>query len=206
MAANYNKSAWFYDTLARLVYGKALVNAQVYLLKHIPANTNILIVGGGTGWILEELAQIHSTGLKITYVEIAPNMMELSKKRNTGNNQVIFINEAIEDVNLSPDFDIAFTPFLLDNFTNENLNKIFHSIAVLLKPNALWLNASFQLTGKWWQMIMLQTMFIFFKITCGIEASKLPAINKVFEYENFKLVEQQSFFGDFIGAKVYKSN
>ncbi|MFI5158993.1 MAG: class I SAM-dependent methyltransferase, partial [Sphingobacteriales bacterium] len=172
MAANYNNSAWFYDSLATLVYGKALVNAQVYLLKHIPSNSKVLIVGGGTGWILEELARVYSSGLQITYVEIAPNMMAQSKKRNVGNNQVTFINDAIENVNLSADYNIALTPFLLDNFTEEGLNKIFSSIAVLLKPNALWLNTSFQLTGKWWQQIMLQSMFILFKVICNIEASK----------------------------------
>jgi len=204
MAANYNNSAWFYDGLARLVYGKALVNAQVYLLKHIPENAKILIVGGGTGWILDELTRIHPAGLQITYVEIAPNMMAQSKKRNVGNNQVTFINDAIENADLPADFDIALTPFLLDNFTEENLSKVFSSIAVLLKPNALWLNTSFQLTGKWWQQVLLKTMFVFFKVTCGIEASKLPEIDKCFEEEYFKLIEQESFFGEFIGARVYQ--
>jgi ubiquinone/menaquinone biosynthesis C-methylase UbiE len=203
MAANYNNSAWFYDSLARLVYGKALVNAQVYLLKHIPGNTKVLIVGGGTGWILDELVRIHLSGLQITYVEIAPNMMVQSKKRNVGNNHVTFINDAIENADLLTDFDIALTPFLLDNFTDKNLTKVFNSIAVLLKPDALWLNTSFQLTGKWWQQALLKSMFIFFKVICNIEASKLPRIDKCFEKKHFKLVEQQSFFGDFIGARVY---
>lgn len=204
MAANYNNSAWFYDRLARLVYGKALINAQIYLLKHIPENAKVLIIGGGTGWILEELVHIHSSGLQITYVEIAPNMAALSQKRNIGNNHVNFINEGIEKVNLPPDFDIALTPFLLDNFTQENFTIIFKSISDLLKPNGLWLNASFQLTGKWWQQVMLQTMFVFFKVICGIEASKLPGISAAFEAGNYKLIEQKNFFGDFIGAKIYK--
>jgi len=204
MAANYNNSAWFYDSLARLVYGNALINAQVFLLKRISLNSKILIVGGGTGWILEEITRIHPSGLQITYVEIAPDMMAQSKKRNVGNNQVTFINDAIENVDLPKDFDIALTPFLLDNFIEENLNKIFSSIAALLKPKAFWLNTSFQLTGKWWQQVLLKTMFIFFKVTCGIEASKLPGIDKCFEENGFKLIEQQSFFGDFIGAKIFK--
>jgi len=204
MAANYNNSAWFYDSLARAVYGKALVNAQVYLLTHIPANSKLLIVGGGTGWILEELIRLHSSGLNITYVEIAPKMMSISKKRNIGNNQIIFINEGIENTHLPTDFDIVLTPFLLDNFTPQNLNIIFKSIDKLLKPNALWLNASFQLTGKLWQKLLLKTMFIFFKLTCGIEASKLPEIAGVFEENGYKLIEQEGFFSEFIGAKVYQ--
>ncbi|WP_158995520.1 class I SAM-dependent methyltransferase [Mucilaginibacter sp. L196] len=204
MAANYNNSAWFYDSLARLVYGKALINAQVYLLKHIPKNAKVLIVGGGTGWILEELTRIHPSGLQITYVEIAPNMMALSRKRNIGSNQVTFVNDDIENIDLPADFDIALTPFLLDNFTDENLIKVFNSITVLLKPHALWLNASFQLTGKWWQRVLLKSMFIFFKVTCGIEASKLPGIDKCFEEKHFKVVEQQNFFEEFIGARIYR--
>jgi len=204
MAANYNNSAWFYDGLSRLVYGRALVNAQVYLLQQVPANTNVLIIGGGTGWILEELTKIHPAGLQITYVEIAPNMIALSEKRNTGTNQVTLINDAIENVALSAGFDIVITPFLLDNFTESTLNKVFAHISSLLKKDELWLNASFQLTGKWWQQVLLKTMFIFFRITCGIEASKLPGIAACFEMNGYKLITEQPFFGDFIGSKVYR--
>jgi ubiquinone/menaquinone biosynthesis C-methylase UbiE len=97
MAANFNNSAWFYDNLSRLVYGKALINAQVYLLQYIPTDSKILIVGGGTGWVLEELTKIHPSGLSITYVEVSANMMALSNKRNIGHNWVVFINDAIEN-------------------------------------------------------------------------------------------------------------
>ncbi len=204
MSANYNNSAWFYDGLARLVYGRALVNAQVYLLHHIPANSNVLIVGGGTGWILEELARIHPKGLSITYVEIATAMVALSKKRNTGDNKVTFINDAIENVALSPDFDVVVTPFLFDNFTEQTLHKVFNSINGLLKKDGLWLNCDFQLTGKWWQWVMLKSMFVFFRLICNIEASKLPKIRECFEQDGFKARAQKNFFGEFIEAGVYK--
>jgi ubiquinone/menaquinone biosynthesis C-methylase UbiE len=125
MAANYNNSAWFYDHLSKLIYGKALIRSQVYLLKLIPAKSRILIVGGGTGWILEEIAKIHPSGLVITYIEVAPKMVGLSRKRNAGNNEVIFINDAIENVPVRNDFDVIITPFLFDNFTGENFQKIF---------------------------------------------------------------------------------
>ena len=204
MSANYNNSAWFYDGLARLVYGRALINAQVNLLHHIPANSNVLIVGGGTGWILDELSRIHSKGLSITYVEVAPAMMLLSKKRKTGDNTVTFINNAIENVALNTDFDVVITPFLFDNFTEQTLHKVFNSISALLKKNGLWLNASFQLTGKWWQRVLLKSMFVFFRLICNIEASKLPNIRECFEQDGFKLITQNNFFGDFIGAGCYK--
>lgn len=204
MAANYNNSAWFYDGLSRLVYGRALVNAQVYLLKYIPANSNVLIVGGGTGWILEELTRIHPTGLTITYVEIAPNMMALSKKRDKGGNAVIFINDAIERVALPAGFDVTLTPFLFDNFREETLQKVFAGINALLKPNGLWLNCDFQLTGKWWQRMLLKSMFIFFRLVCGIEATRLPGIWKCFDDGGYRIIEEKMFFGEFVKATVYR--
>jgi len=203
MAANYNNSAWFYDRLSRLVYGRALINAQVYLLRFVEANSKILIVGGGTGWILEELTRIHPSGLEITYVEVAANMVSLSKKRKIGANQVVFINDAIENVGLKTDFDVIITPFLFDNFTGETLQKVFAHIHPLLKPGGKWLNADFQLTGKWWQNILLQSMFLFFKLLCNIEASQLPDIEKQFKQYGYNTISQQFFFGDFVIAEAY---
>jgi ubiquinone/menaquinone biosynthesis C-methylase UbiE len=203
MAANYDNSAWFYDRLSRLIYGRALVNAQVYLLNFVPAGSKILIAGGGTGWILEELTKIHPAGLDITYVEISANMTALSQKRQTGQNMVTFINDAVENVKLEADFDVVITPFLFDNFVDETVDRVFNHLHSLLKPGGVWLNADFQLTGRWWQNVLLKSMFVFFKLLCGIEASKLPSIEKRFNTARYSVIEDKTFFGDFIVARVY---
>jgi ubiquinone/menaquinone biosynthesis C-methylase UbiE len=204
MSANYNNSAWFYDRLSRVIYGRALIKAQIYLLKFIPANAAILIAGGGTGWILEEIAKRHPSDLDITYVEVAPNMMALSKKRHAGSNKITFINNAIENISLPHNFDVIITPFLFDNFTEQTLQKVFEHIHPSLKTNGLWLNTDFQLTGKWWQKALLKSMFLFFKILCNIEASKLPDIEKHFTQHGYKAFSQQTFFKDFIISTAYQ--
>lgn len=204
MAANYNNSAWFYDALSRMVYGRSLVKAQVWLLRYVPKNSSILIVGGGTGWILEELTRIHPDGLSITYVEVADNMIALSKKRAVGTNLVFFINNAIENVVLHNNFDIVITPFLFDNFTEQTVQRVFCHIHKLLKPGGLWLNCDFQLTGRWWQNVLLQSMFIFFRVICKIEASQLPDINKRFAENSYKIMDEKTFFGKFVLSRVYK--
>lgn len=206
MAANYNNSAWFYDRASRLIYGSVLIQAQVYLLRFIPAQSKILVVGGGTGWILEEITKIHPSGLKITYVEVAPKMIALSKKRNAGNNEVDFINDAVENVSLQNDYDAVITPFLFDNFTEDNFQKIFAHIHQALKPNGLWLNTDFRPTGKWWQKMLLKSMFVFFRTICGIEAKKLPGIQAAFDIYGYREIEQKSFFGDFVLSVTHCKN
>ncbi|MBD1383659.1 methyltransferase domain-containing protein [Mucilaginibacter rigui] len=204
MPANYDNSAPFYDKLSRLVFGKALVNAQIWLLPRIPKNAKVLIVGGGTGWLLDEITKLHPDGLSLTYVEISAKMMWLSRKRNIGNNHIEFINKAIEDAGLPVDFDVAITPFLFDNFTEDYLPGVFQHIHQTLKPTGLWLNTDFQLTGKWWQYLMLKSMLLFFKVLCGVPAWRLPDVGKQFSKFGYEVTEEKTFFGDFVASKVYK--
>jgi len=202
MAANYNNSAWFYDKLSKVIYGKALVRAQVYLLPFIAPQSNVLIVGGGTGWILEEIAKVHASGLQITYVEVASKMIALARKKDPAGNKVEFINQPVEDVPFEIEFDVIITPFLFDNFTEENLQKIFAHIERSLKSGGLWLNTDFHLTGKWWQKVLLKLMLLFFRIICNIEAKKLPEIQSCFR--NYTVIQQKPFFGNFILSTAYQ--
>jgi ubiquinone/menaquinone biosynthesis C-methylase UbiE len=204
MAANYNNAAWFYDRLSRVVYGKALINAQVYLLQFMQPNSNVLIVGGGTGRLLEEITSICPSGLHITYVEVSDKMMALSRARDVAGNQVTYINKAIENVDVLPDYDVIITPFLFDNFTPQKLQEVFARLHPLLKPNGLWLNADFQLTGQWWQNVLLKSMLLFFKVLCGVESSKLPDFEKQFELNGYKTTASKTFFGEFVISKVYR--
>jgi len=190
--------------LSRLVYGRALINAQVYLLPYIPPDSSVLIVGGGTGWILEELAKIHPTGLTITYVEISSKMMELSEKRSYSDNNVIFINQPVEEVIFTKEFDVVITPFLFDNFKENTLQKVFTHLNNQLKAGGIWLNTDFRLTGKWWQNVLLKSMFLFFKAICGIETSVLPDIERQFKQFGYVAIEEKSFFGEFVVSTVYQ--
>ena len=204
MSANYDNSAWFYDRLSRLVYGNALIRSQVYLLKHIPANATILVAGGGTGWILEEIAKLHPSGLTITYVEVSSRMIALSQRRNPENNQVTFINEPVENTKVNAHYEVVITPFLFDNFTEMTLEKVFMHIHTRLKPGGIWLNMDFKPAGIWWQKLLLWSMLAFFRLICGIEASRLPDIEKQFKQHHYKVIDQKSFFGDFISSMAFQ--
>jgi hypothetical protein len=117
---------------------------------------------------------------------------------------VHFINDAIENVSLPADFDVVITPFLFDNFKEQTTRMVFYHIDTLLKPNGLWLNCDFQLTGKWWQNVMLRSMFLFFRTVCNIEGSQLPDVERHFKACGYKTVKQRAFFGEFIVSRVYK--
>ena len=206
MSPDFNSVAKPYDYISRLVFGNALVESQVSLLNHIPGNSVILIVGGGTGWILEEICKIHSTGLKIVYVEVSSNMIAMARKRNIKQNSVSFIHKPVEEYNPNELFDIVITPFFFDLFVKKIVKKLFSHIDKSLKPQGLWLYTDFippKYQTKLWQKILLKSMYLFFGVLSQVEASSLVDMDYYFD-KGYNLVTENWFYGKFIRSNIYK--
>jgi ubiquinone/menaquinone biosynthesis C-methylase UbiE len=204
-SANYNTVAFFYDRLCQTVFGQTIKKAQIESLAFIPPNADVLIAGGGTGWILEEIAKIHSSGLRITYIDSSFNMIQLSKKRNCALNTITFIQQSIENTDLPPHkFDVVITPFLFDNFSQSTAEFIFTKLDTCLKPNGYWLYIDFYLYPKSniLQKILLKWMYVFFRFTCKIEADKLPNMDNYFS--SYKIKAAKNYFKDFITMQVFQ--
>lgn len=206
MATNYDKIATRYDLIRKIVLGNAIVEAQVGLLKYVPANSRVLIVGGGTGWILEEIVKIHSSGLIIDYVESSAKMIQLSKKRNCYLNEVNFIHQPVEEFIAATNYDAIITPFLFDNFQKEKIAIIFARLHSYLKNTGVWLYADFvydESKGRLWQKVLLKIMYLFFRITCKIETQELINMESFFAPLYSKAFEQFCYH-DFIVSVVYQ--
>jgi ubiquinone/menaquinone biosynthesis C-methylase UbiE len=206
MTSSYNRIAPFYDGLAKMIFGNTIMDSQKFLIAAIPPNSAVLIIGGGTGWILEEIAKIHSKGLKITYIELSEKMIKLSERKDFGENKVFFINQAIQDVVLNETFDVVITPFVIDNFSTATADVLFKKIDKSLVSDAIWLFADFQIgeTNTLWKKAFLKLMYIFFKISCNIQATHLPDTSALFEKYGFEEVTSKTFFKDFMCSSVYR--
>jgi ubiquinone/menaquinone biosynthesis C-methylase UbiE len=206
MVTNYDKIASVYDLIRRVVFGNSIVNAQVCLLKYAPAYSRILIVGGGTGWIIEEITAIHSEGVIIDYVESSAKMIALSEKRNYAANKVNFIKQPIEDYTTTEKYDVVLTPFLFDNFSIDKIQIIVTKLDSYLKEDGVLLYADFvcdENKGPLWQRILLRIMYLFFRITCNIETQKVINMDRFFDLLYYKVFEE-SHYNNFIKSIAYR--
>lgn len=204
---NYDKVAFQYDWLSKVVFYRSLENAQVSLLKYIPAGSHVLIVGGGTGWILERLSQLHNNGLSITYVEISGNMIILSQKRDIKENTVEFVHLPIEEYIPDRDYDVILTPFLFDNFAPERAQPIFWQLHYALKKGGTWLFADFYYDkgkSRWWQKLLLKIMYTFFRLLCNIEANSLFDMAICFGQGKYEVLHKRFFYFGFIQSIAYR--
>ena len=223
MRNNYDRIARYYDVLSRMVFFRAQLKAQIDQLHFIPANSSVLIVGGGTGWILEEIAKLHSFGLRITYVEISAKMLELSRKRNVRDNQVTFVHSPAEELsksipedhdqnraedlkqNAPATYDVILTAFLFDNFQQQTITKVFNLLDQSLNPSGFWLFSDFYHSeGKKWQSYLLKAMYLFFKQISNIEARQLLSTEHCFHEQSYHILQTRFYYGKFIKSVVYQ--
>jgi SAM-dependent methyltransferase len=207
MANNYDPVARYYDCLSRLVFGRTEIDAQVELLDRVRPGDKLLIVGGGTGWILEKLAAIYPDGLQITYVESSRVMMALAQKRKWGGHCVSFVTQPVEQFVTGERFDCILTGFLFDNFSQELASRIVHRLDALLVEGGYWLYADLYYPpkgGTWWHGLLLRSMYWAARWICRVEANGLPDMEGCFADAGYFAVCRAFYYQGFIQSVVYE--
>lgn len=200
-ASDFDKVAFIYDRLAKLIFGRSITESQKHFLNGIPTRAKVLILGGGTGWILEELLLL-KPDVKVCYIEASIKMIERTKRRKTSGSSVQFIH-GTEKYIPNDQFNVVITNFYLDLFTTESLKKVVTGIKESLAPNATWIATDFR-NRTWWNKALLTLMYTFFQITTNIEARKLPDWNGVLLESGGRQTESKYLYGNFIEATVYQ--
>lgn len=201
----FNWLAGVYDILVRIVFGRALCNAQLVYLDKIPKNANVLFLGGGTGLVLKHLLRIHPT-CEVWYVEASSSMIEAATKHIhelSAKKRVHFIHGTHESIPNSIRFDVIIAGFFLDLF-DEELSNVIRKIKTSLHSDGQLLVTDFVDGGKKWQRILLQIMYWFFRTTCGIEAMRLPHWEQRLSDYGFIVSEYRMFCKDFVKSVRFR--
>ena len=178
MSNNFNTIAPVYDFLAKMVFGRSLERAQAAFLSDletkVKAKAKVLIVGGGTGKVLELLPE--GLDLQIDYVEMSKGMLERAKGRVSKGNHVQLICEDVRKV--KGQYDFVITNFFLDCFSSKDLGTILSHLKGLLDSGGKLFVTDFYPTNVWHQKLLIQSMHVFFKIASRLKANELINIHE----------------------------
>jgi ubiquinone/menaquinone biosynthesis C-methylase UbiE len=206
MTHGFDWIAPYYDSLARLVFGDSIKRCQLQYLGQIPPGSNVLMLGGGTGWLLGELLKANPT-CRVWYVEASLRMLRQAEKlcANQLAHQVLFIHGTERSLEQYGNvrFDSVITNFYFDLFPPRYLGEVLGSITRSMNRGSHLLVSEF-VSNRWWQRIMLFVMYRFFRATCSIEATYLPEWQG--ELRKFQFVEcdTKPFFHGFIKSSLYQ--
>ncbi|PJJ59191.1 class I SAM-dependent methyltransferase [Hymenobacter chitinivorans] len=206
--AGFDRVAPFYDPLARLVFGDALRRAQQAALAGLPpGRPRVLIIGGGSGWVLGEVLQ-RRPDARVLYLEASALM--LAKSRATllqaapeHAGQVEFRLGTEHDLRPDESFDAIITFFFLDLFEPRRLQAILDALNQARRPGAPWLLADFRPAQTLWQRLLLQTMYRFFRLTTGISGRAMPDLHPALRCLGLVVQQQHVFFRGLVEATVF---
>jgi tRNA (cmo5U34)-methyltransferase len=205
MPKGFDWIAPYYDSLARLAFGDSIRHCQLEYLDKIPPGAKVLILGGGTGWLLGELMKINPS-CRVWYVESSIKMLERTKARCGGvsNPEIIFIHGTEKNLQRYTEihFETVITNFYFDLFTSTSLNIALGDIKKCLSPCVTLLVSEFVARTRW-QRLLLFLMYRFFRWACAIEARNLPDWEDKLEKNGFVQRSETSFYFGFIKSSKH---
>jgi tRNA (cmo5U34)-methyltransferase len=204
----YDRVAWCYDVLAELVFGPALRNAQRAALEELPAGApHVLILGGGTGWVLTEVLR-RQPAATVLYLEASPRMLARSRTRlayeyPVGTGQVEFRHGTQDGLRPDESFDTVITFFVLDCIAPTEIVGALARLRAALRPGAPWLLADFRPARRGWRRLLLAAMYFFFRLTTGLQARKLPRLRPALARLGMRPGLRRYFFAGAVEGVVF---
>ena len=204
MSDGFDKVAPFYDSLARLVFCDSVRLCQLEYLNKISPGAKVLILGGGTGWLLAELMKVNPS-CTVWYLESSIEMLDRAKARcgSLSDQRIFFIHGTEKNLQrYEIRFDAVITNFYFDLFTSSSLIAVLGQIRKCLYPGSKLLVSEF-IDRKWWQRLLLFLMYRFFRWVCDIEARHLPDWQDQLEQGGFAQRNSATFYLGFIKSSLY---
>lgn len=199
--SGYDLIAPFYDDLAGLVFGKPLFDAQTFFFPEIPDQGNVLILGGGSGWILPILFK-YKPQVKICYIDLSEKMIDRAKKNDPAK-KIDFIVGTEGDIPEHYQFDTVILNFYVDGFPAEVLSSKLEWIYSHASENAIWLVTDFIETNQRMHRFVLWLTHIFFGLLIQHPNKHLVQWWKVFERSGFKISKEHTWSNGLIKSRVY---
>lgn len=205
-ADNYKRVAPYYDILAQIVFRGQLIASQNYFLKELGNPANILIFGGGTGQMIPLLQKKYPKA-EIHFLDSSKTMITKAKARvGLQRGRVRFIYGTEMELKPENRYDAILTPFVLDNFENPRLTRVYKMLLAALQIKGKWIHTDFYLHQKspCWQRKMVDLMYWFFGVTTGLQCQTLPDFNALFNISKVKLLKRKCFFSGMVRTHLYQ--
>ena len=212
-AKGFDRIAFIYDWLARLVYGNGILHAATLGMAEVREGDKVLILGGGSGKLLSSFSPGHFPA-EIVYVEPSQEMMAKAQKVWTSmevsaQKSIQWVLDTDRFVQSKDEYDVLITPFVLDLFPEEKLKEVFSRLNHALKAGGTWLYADFFIkedSFRLFRLLLVKFMYTFFQLICGVENQNLAETSILFNKHGYQLLKRKEFSSAMIEGIVYRKS
>ena len=210
---NFDLVAPWYETLERIAFGDDLQRCRVAYLGEINPPGRVLIAGEGNGRFLCELLRRYPE-IEVDCLDASKRMLQLERRRIEQELPASFERVRFIHTDIRPwsapehQYDLIVTHFFLDCFQEPNLIDVIKTLARTAAKDATWLVSEFSIPEKGIGRIQarcwLGTMYWFFRVTTGIEASELIDYTAFLDEKGFHVVRQHFFRQGMLKSELWE--
>lgn len=187
----FDRLAFIYDLVVWLVFGNKISNLKKTFLEPLTKAENAIIIGGGSGKILEYALQ-SDIATNFVYAELSERMIEKTKSRisTTDLSRIEFCDD-FEPKLRENKFDYIILPFVLDCYRNRDVKAMLSQFSAALTENGSIVFFDFNLSKedgfepKQWKTAFIKLLYTFFHLATEIPAKKLPSFSRHFSEAGF---------------------
>ena len=205
---NIDRLAPWYRLVEYCAFGRALERRRFAFLSKLKTAHKILVLGEGDGRALLRLQNLAQQA-SIHVVELSGAMIALARRRISGAPQIHFQQADARTAEFGQEqFDGITTFFFLDCFKEPEALSVVLRLTQALKPGGLWLITDFAVPPSGWQRwyaaLWIWIMYRFFRITTGLQASRLPPINDLLNAAGLALIAEEQEHAGMIISQVWQ--
>jgi tRNA (cmo5U34)-methyltransferase len=201
--ATFDLIAGFYPLMEQTVFGSKLSRARRFFIPRVTEGSKILLIGEGNGRFLFEMLN-YSSSASVTVVDSSARMLTATARRiATGDRSRIELIHAdiLEWRSSAASYDRIVTHFFLDLFPPYRIRRIVEKISRFARKDTLWINVDFNSENqRLRQKLLMWAQYRFFRISAGIEASRLFDSRPCIRNAGWEILERRSLDAGWISA------
>lgn len=211
-APNFDRIAAIYRWAEYLSLGPLLQRTRTALLSQLDDPRYALVLGDGDGRFLEQLL-LRYPQCNALAVDISAAMLQRLQQRcaraipNAGTRLTIMQRSAL-DVDLEPSTDLIVTHFLLDCFTQSEIEALIARFNSQLAPGALWLVSDFALPAspllRPLARLYIAALYVSFRVLTGLRVRRLPNPHLAFRRAGLRCIVRRTFFFGLLYTELWR--
>jgi len=211
--ANYDRVAPIYDLSKTLLFLGAIQHCQNHHLPLLKEAKRILLIGGGTGKIIKTL-QAHCRFEALDYVDNSPNMIAYAERYIQSHHahlvdKIKFHQEDIFNYSTATKYDAIVAPFVLDCFTDAQLDVLGEKLSGWMTSGGLLLFSDFHESessgsSRLLSRMLTKSLYFMLNAICRLDVDALPNFERMFKKQHWLLVDEHTFFLRVLKSSAYK--
>ena len=167
-----------------------------------------LVLGDGDGRFTARLLA-RNAKVQVTAVDASGAMLRLLSRRCAGYQHRLNVVQCdVRGYCPEPGSDLVVTHFLLDCFTDDEVNSIVPRVAATAAQNAFWLVSEFHVPGGWlaWPAwLFVRGLYLAFRTLTGLRVTRLPDYAVTLRRCGFEILAEAESLGGMLTSQIWKN-